>query len=49
MIKDVNGYLKEVFAIIRLKNNGQELEFMMLMIHENEKSSIMLLNSENIL
>ncbi|KAM3135684.1 hypothetical protein pb186bvf_012210 [Paramecium bursaria] len=49
MIKDVNGYLKEVFAIIRLKTNGQELQFMMLMIHENEKSSMLLLNSQNIL
>ena len=49
MIKDVNGYLKEVFAIIRLKTNGQELEFMMLMIHEKENSSIMLLDSNNIL
>ncbi|KAM3135685.1 hypothetical protein pb186bvf_012211 [Paramecium bursaria] len=49
LIKDATGYIKEINSVIRLKNNMDELQFIMVIIYENDEVTKLLMSQDQLL
>ena len=49
IIKDATGYIKEINSVIRLKNNMDELQFIMVIIYENDEATKLLMSKDQLL